>query len=175
MLPRLTLFQALGKPGRLPQTGGRSQARGNPARAPSGREIWDLERVFMPTAVTITSDQRIVLYEEILACLTGVGDIEIAIDRSEFDKAQELAEEYADYLRVLADGLGWGMQKRGSVDLHTSPDVIQRVMKRLKRRASTEDSEIEAQEALIRIWQKRTALLGDTCDQLLAVEPSPSS
>ncbi|HET8956553.1 MAG TPA: hypothetical protein VFN18_12920 [Solirubrobacterales bacterium] len=116
---------------------------------------------------TITSDQRAVLYEEILACLTGVGDLLIAIEKSEFDLAQRLADEYSDYLRLLADDLGWGEKGAGTIELKSPPEVLRRCMERLRRRAEAEDHEISEQQAVMQEWEKRTGLIRLTCDQLL--------
>jgi hypothetical protein len=116
---------------------------------------------------TITSDQRTVLYEEILVCLTGVGDLLIAIERNEFDRAQRLADEFADYLRLLVDDLGWGEEDAGMIELKSPPAVLRRSMERLKQRADAEEQEISEQRAVMQEWEKRTALLRLTCDQLL--------
>jgi hypothetical protein len=120
---------------------------------------------------TITSDQQTVLYEEILACLTGVGDLLIAIERSEFDRAQRLADEFADYLRFLADDLGWGEEDAGTIELKSPPAVLRRCMERLKQRAEVEEREISEQQAVMQEWEKRTGLIRLTCDQLLGDLP----
>lgn len=150
---------------------GRSQAGDFPRERPRAGRSCFLDPT-MSTPVTITSDQRAVLYDEILVCLTGIGDLLITIGRNEFDKAQKHADEFADYLRVLADDLGWGKQEGGSIELQSPSDVLRRVMERLKCRAGADDQEISEQQAVIRERRERTALLMNTCDHLLAAVPT---
>jgi hypothetical protein len=120
------------------------------------------------TKPTITTEQRDVLYEEILVRITGIGDVLMAIEREDFDKAQHLADEFADYLRLLTDDLGWGDVPAGSVELNSPPGVIRRAMERLIRRAEYEDREVEEERVALQQRAERNKLMRLTCDQLLA-------
>jgi hypothetical protein len=121
---------------------------------------------------TITSEQRDVLYVEILARLTGIGDVLTVIERGEFDKAQKLADEFADYLRLLADDLGWGEVPSGTIELKSSSDLIRRAAKRLRHMAQAGDLEMEEMRASVQEWTERNELVLRTCDQLLAETPT---
>lgn len=57
--------------------------------------------------VTITSAQRDALYDQILDRLSGIGDIELAIQLENYDAAERLGREYSDDLRLLLDDLGF--------------------------------------------------------------------
>ena len=121
---------------------------------------------------TITSEQRDVLYVEILARLTGIGDVLTVIERGEFDKAQKLADEFADYLRLLADDLGWGEVPSGTIELKSSSDLIRRAAKRLRHMAQAGDREMEETRTSLEEWTERNNLVLRTCDQLLAEAPA---
>lgn len=121
---------------------------------------------------TITTEQRDVLYVEILARLTGIGDILTVIEREEFDKAQLLADEFGDYLRLLADDLGWGEVTSGTVELRSHPDLIRRAAKRLRQMTQAGDREMEEMRASVEEWTERSELVLRTCDQLLAEAPT---
>ena len=117
---------------------------------------------------TITSEQRDVLYVEILARLTGIGDVLTVVERGEFDKAQKLADEFADYLRLLADDLGWGEVPSRTIELKSPSDLIRRAAERLRHMVQAGDLEMEEMRASVQEWTERNNLVLRTCDQLLA-------
>ena len=98
---------------------------------------------------TITTEQRDALYAEIIARLSGIGDVLTVIERGEFDKAQLLADEFGDYLRLLADDLGWGEIPSGTIELSSPADLIQRAAKRLRAMAQAGDREMEEMRASV--------------------------
>ena len=57
-------------------------------------------------AVTIDREQRDAIYEEVLTDLTGVGDIWIALDGADYEKAREYRRRFERDMRLL-DDLGW--------------------------------------------------------------------
>jgi hypothetical protein len=123
---------------------------------------------------TITTEQRDVLYGEILIRITGISDVLTEIERGEFDKAQRLADEFADYLRLLADDLGWGEMQSGMIELTSPPDLIRRTARRLIRIAEAGDDEMEEARASVQDWERRSELVRRTCDQLLVELPAES-
>lgn len=120
---------------------------------------------------TITTAQRNVLYDDILIRITAIGDVLTVIERGEFDKAQKLADEFADYLRLLADDLGWGKLPESRIELQSPPEVLRRSLERLRRIAEIEDKEETDERAAVRSREARNVLMRDTCDQLLAELP----
>jgi hypothetical protein len=59
-------------------------------------------------SLTITAAQRDALYDQILDRLSGIGDIELAIQLENYDAAERLGREYSDDLRLLLEDLGIG-------------------------------------------------------------------
>lgn len=123
---------------------------------------------------TITTAQRNVLYDDILIRITAIGDVLTVIERGEFDKAQKLADEFADYLRLLADDLGWGGLPEANIELKSPPEVLRRSLERLRRIAEIEDREESEERADVQSREARNVLMRETCDQLLAELPLPS-
>jgi len=116
---------------------------------------------------TITAEQRDALYEHILARLTGVNDINIALGQGDFEEASRLSEEFADCLRLLHDGLGWGDSAQGSIELKAPADVVRRSLSRVKERAESEDR-LEAEESAdLEARRKQNRLVRETCSRVL--------
>src|SRR4051794_30514999 len=95
---------------------------------------------------TITAEQRDVLYQHILVRLTGIGDINLAIDKNDFEEANRLSDEFADYLRLLHDDLGWGETTGAAIELKSPAEVVRRALIQVRGRAEVEDG-LEAEES----------------------------
>lgn len=120
------------------------------------------------TPLTITAEQRDALYEHIVVRLTGVNDINIALEQGGFEEASRLSDEFADCLRLLHDGLGWGDAAQGSTELKAPADVVCRSLSRVKERAETED-QLEAEEsAELEARRRQNRLVRETCGLILA-------
>jgi hypothetical protein len=116
----------------------------------------------------ITAQQRDALYDQILDRLSGIGDIEIAIQAERYDTAERLGREYCDDLRLLLGDLGFGEGSGEPLELSAPPDVLRRVLPRMRERAqghiaSVEDQWIEAEE-----MKERSRLVAEACDTVLA-------
>lgn len=117
---------------------------------------------------TITAEQRDALYRHILVRLTGINDINLALDRGDFREASQLSDDFADCLRLLHDDLGWGEAFQGSLELSAPTDVVRRALMRVKQRAEVEDG-LEAEEAAeMEASRKQNHLVRETCSQVLA-------
>lgn len=117
---------------------------------------------------TITAEQRDVLYQHILVRLTGIGDINLAIDKNDFEEANRLCDEFADYLRLLHDDLGWGEATRAAIELKAPAEVVRRALIQVRERAEVEDR-LEAEEsAELEASRRRNRLVRETCSQVLA-------
>jgi hypothetical protein len=77
--------------------------------------------------LSITAEARDTLYEHILGDLSGIGDVWTVVCAENFEAADRLGRQYSDELRLILDDLGWGEGTGQSVELTTSPDVLQRV------------------------------------------------
>lgn len=116
----------------------------------------------------IQPEQRDALYASITARLTGIGDIYVAVAVEDFDTADRLSSEFADYLRLLHDDLGWGDSADGPIELKSPLDVLERSLKRLKERAEIEWGEEARERAELEGQEVEVRLVTETCDQLLA-------
>lgn len=72
----------------------------------------DKEPVGDLVAVTIGRDQRNVLYDQLVADLSAVGDLHIELRAGRFDVARQLRRRYFAEMRLL-DEIGWGEEDPG--------------------------------------------------------------
>jgi hypothetical protein len=77
-------------------------------RTPADAEQADDDLV----AVTIAREQRNVLYDQLVADLSAVGDIHIDLREGRCDAARALRRRYFDEMRLL-DEIGWGAEDPG--------------------------------------------------------------
>jgi hypothetical protein len=118
--------------------------------------------------ITISAEQRDALYDQILDRLTGIGDIEIAIQTGKFETAERLSQEFSDDLQLLFNDLGFG-EAEGSepTELTSSPDVLGRALPRLRDLAAGHSASHEAEFAEIRLIRDRSRLIGEACESVL--------
>jgi hypothetical protein len=117
---------------------------------------------------TITAEQRDVLYGHITTRLTGINDVLLAVEKEDFDAAQQLGREFSDYLDLLCTDLGWGEGSADPIKLSTSQDVLWRVLFRVQERAEAEHQEEEDERAEARQHRHANRVLRETCQQLLS-------
>jgi hypothetical protein len=79
-------------------------------------------------SLAITAAQRDALYDQILDRLSGIGDIEVAIQSENYDAAERIGREYSDDLRLLLDDLGIGDGDGEPVELTAPPEVLRRIL-----------------------------------------------
>lgn len=132
-------------------------------------------RAFLPLAPsspmkppTIKAEIRDVLYERILVRLSGISDVEIAIENGDFKTASRLSLEFSDYLRLLHDDLGWGDRSKGVIELRSPTDVLRRSFNLLKERAEIEDRLEEEERVEARQLHEQHQLVQGACDEVLA-------
>lgn len=117
--------------------------------------------------VTITSAQRDALYDQILDRLSGIGDIELAIQLENYDAAERLGREYSDDLRLLLNDLGFGPSDGSSVTLTSPPDVLRRVLPRLRELADGMVASQEPEWVEARELRDRNRLVAEACTNVL--------
>lgn len=78
--------------------------------------------------LNFTADQRNAMRDSVIDHLTGIGDIRLLVQRGDLDAARRLGEEYADDLRLLNDGLGWGEEATGEVQVDLPADLLERTL-----------------------------------------------
>ncbi len=117
---------------------------------------------------TITAAQRDALYDQILDRLSGIGDIEVAIHSQKYDAAERLGREYSDDLRLLLDDLGIGEGNGGPVELTAPPEVLRRVLPRLRALAESHTASLEPEWVEAREVKERNRLVSEVCEAVLA-------
>lgn len=118
--------------------------------------------------VTVTAKQRDALYVQVIERLSALDDVRIAAAAGDYETADRLAREFADELRLLSEGLGWGEGDGEAVVLRCPPDLLRRVFTRFGERAEQMRRFDAHQEAEVEALQKRNAILAETCRQGLA-------
>jgi hypothetical protein len=119
--------------------------------------------------VTISAEQRDALYDQILDRLTGIGDIEIAIQAEQFETAERLSQEFSDDLQLLANDLGFGEGggNEPMIELASPPEVLRRALPRLRDLAAGYSASQEAELAELRLIEDRSRLIGEACARVL--------
>ncbi len=126
-------------------------------------------------ALTITATQRDLLYDDILTRLSGIGDIELAVDQDDYVTARRLGMAFSDDLRLMSEDLGWGEKgPAGVIELNTPPDVLRRALGRIRDVALGVDASEEKERAELRENAERNHLIVEACRQVLAELDGPA-
>lgn len=118
-------------------------------------------------SVRISAAERDALYEQIYVRLSGIDAVWLAAAAGDFEEAERLGRELCDELRLLMDDLGWGEGSGESIELTTPPDVLERVLTRLRGLAEAQRTEEQRERAE---WQEReeeTQRLLGVCERVL--------
>lgn len=118
-------------------------------------------------SVRIAAAERDALYDQIFVRLSGLDEVWTAAQLGEYERADQVAREFSDYLRLVLDDLGWGEGSGEPLDLVTPPEVLRRVCTRMQSRAEAQRETEEAERAEVRAREERTQLLLDTCRRVL--------
>lgn len=116
----------------------------------------------------ITAAQRDALYDQILDRLSGIGDIEVAIQAENYDDAERIGREYSDDLRLLLDDLGIGDGNGDPVELTAPPEVLRRVLPRLRQLAVNHSDSLEPEWTEVHQVRERSLLVSEVCDAVMA-------
>jgi len=118
-------------------------------------------------SVRITAEERDALYEQIFVRLSGLDEVWSAAQLGEYERADRVAREFSDDLRLILDDLGWGEGSGEPLDLVTPPDVLRRVCTRMRTRAEALRELEEAERAEGRAREEQTQRLLKTCRRVL--------
>lgn len=122
----------------------------------------------------LTADQRDALYDQILERLSGIGDIGMAIEAAKFDDADRLGREFSDDLRLLLTDLGIGEGSGEPVELTTPPDVLRRLLPRMRERAEAFTASHEGVWEEERELRNRSRLVAEACESVLGTIGHPT-
>lgn len=103
-------------------------------------------------------------------CFTcpGIGDVLIAVSNEDFQTAERLGQEFADDLRLMLDGIGFGPGSGEAVELDIPPDVLGRVVPRLRAAASHERAAAAEERTVVEASIRRSELVLEVCDCIAA-------
>jgi hypothetical protein len=118
-------------------------------------------------SVRISAAERDALYEQIFVRLSGIDAVWLAAAAGDFEEAERLGREYCDELRLLSDDLGWGEGSGESIELATPPDVLHRVLTRLRGLAEAQRAEEQRERAEWHEREEETQRVLGVCERLL--------
>jgi len=121
--------------------------------------------------LTLSGRQRDLLYGIAIQRLTGIDEVWRVIEEQRWEEAQRFGREFADLLKLLTEGLGWGdcgAEIADAVHIEGSPDSLRRALETIRIEASVETEEqrdLRLRVAEIEIDRRDTL---DACEELLA-------
>jgi hypothetical protein len=119
--------------------------------------------------ITISSQQRDALYEQILVGLSGIDAVWLAVNARDYAAAERLGRAYSDDLRLMLDDLGWGEGPTdGAFELTTPPDVLRRVFSRLGDRAASLGAHQNKEQVEAQQLAEHSRLVAEVCQKVLA-------
>jgi hypothetical protein len=117
--------------------------------------------------LTLSPEQRDALYDQILDRLSGIGDIELAIEKKDFQTAERVGRKYSDELRLLLDDLGIGEGTGQPIELSSPPDVLRRLLPTLRDGAAKYSEGQEPGWLELMEIRERNRLVVEACDSVL--------
>jgi hypothetical protein len=126
--------------------------------------------------ITITAAHRDALYDQALDRMSGIGDFDLALQSKDYETAYRVGREYRDDLTFLLDDLGIGDGDGAPVELTAPPEVLRRVLPRLRRQAKDYTASLAPELVEIREITERNRLVTEACEiVLVAIDESPTS
>jgi hypothetical protein len=125
----------------------------------------------MPSSTaTITAEQRDAIYALIRDHLSGIGDLAIAFELSDYEAVERLGRAFAQDLELLAS-LGWSEQDdRRNVALTMPPVRLDEALRRLRSEAAeglVGSPEVQQAARHEENLSARYRLALETCDELI--------
>ncbi|HVD40223.1 MAG TPA: hypothetical protein VNC16_04370 [Solirubrobacterales bacterium] len=123
----------------------------------------------MSNGISITGEQRDALYRELLAHLNRIDDLRLAYeDEKDLEKADRLAREFFDDLRLILGGIGWGDDVPGPVTLTVPVDDLRRTLARLGEEAQQRHEDERAEQEAFRANFDHSEFVRATCEDVLS-------
>ena len=119
-------------------------------------------------SLMIAAAHRDALHDQILDRLSGISDIEMAIQAENYDDAERIGREYSDDLRLLLDDLKIGDGDGQPVELTTPPEVLRRILPRLRERAENHTTSLEPEWIEVREIRERNRLVSEACEVVMS-------
>lgn len=115
----------------------------------------------------ISGAERDALYEELYARLSGIDDLWLAAEAKDYERADRVAREFSDDLRLILGDLGWGEGAGEPLELATPPDVLRRVLTRMQEGAEAIQAMEQQERAEIQRREERTQRVLEACRRVL--------
>jgi hypothetical protein len=118
--------------------------------------------------ITITAEERDALYDLIIVRLSGISDIWLTVCSKDYDASNRLGRQYSDELRLIVDDLGWGKGTGEAIELKAPPDVLHRVLGRLRDLAVGQNAAEEKERTEVQQLEERNRLVVEASQRVLA-------
>jgi hypothetical protein len=118
--------------------------------------------------MTISPEERDALYNRLLICLTGIDDVYTAVQEENWERAQDLGEEFSDLLRLACSDLGWGGGRQDAYPLQTPPEVLRRAVTILREAAGKDRAHFEKERDKVSEEVDDARNLEEICERILA-------
>lgn len=118
--------------------------------------------------LTLTAIQRDLLYDQLLDHLSGIGDVWLAIDAGDFERADRLGREFVEDLTLISESLGWGEGDGDPVELTVSPEILRRALNRHCERALTRDANEIHERHELKIAKEHNEAIVQACRGVLS-------
>ncbi|HEV2789892.1 MAG TPA: hypothetical protein VGV69_01165 [Solirubrobacterales bacterium] len=122
----------------------------------------------MPTSITISAEERDLLYGRIVIRLTGIDDVYRAVEGGDWEAAQRLGQEFSDLLRLVCADLGWGETAPEALTLTTPADVLHRAATSLRDWAAEDRAYFDRDPGEALSVQDEARRLAELCDRILS-------
>lgn len=123
----------------------------------------------MSGPITISAEERDLLYHRILIHLSGIDRVWGAVEADNFEEADRLSRQFSDELQLILNDLGWGEGRgEGPVELTSSPDVVRRTALFLRDLARAEDADERVEREEMKAAEAENRRVRELCDRLLA-------
>jgi hypothetical protein len=118
--------------------------------------------------VAISGRARNALFEEIVARLHSISDLEMALERHNHEVLEKLGRNFADDLTLISEDLGWEpVDPEATIVLRSSPDVLRRAFARWRDVVLGLDSVEASERAALRERGETTQVVVSACDDVL--------
>lgn len=116
----------------------------------------------------VTAAERDALYDQVFVRLSGIDSLWLAAQAGEWERADRLAREYVDDLRLVLEDLGWGEGVGEALQLRTPPEVLRRVLTRMQEQAEEQQQAEEEEREESRLREEQRQRLLQACRRVLA-------
>lgn len=123
----------------------------------------------MNEPITISAEERDLLYHRILIHLSGIDRVWLAARHHDYVEADRLGRQVCDELQLLLEDLGWG-ETRGDdpVEMTSPPERVRRVVELLRDLANAEEAGERRSREAMQNAEVENREVRELCDRLLA-------